>query len=99
MNPAFGAQESKAFVPLFSNTASKVCAEFPETPHVSFTAASLQLVSKWKDLIGSSPYQESIFDITAWLSRATLDAIGVGEINFFAALFFRYSRWHGRSCF
>jgi len=34
MNPAFGAQESKAFVPLFSNTASKVRAEFLETPHV-----------------------------------------------------------------
>ncbi|KAF8161361.1 cytochrome P450 [Crassisporium funariophilum] len=63
MNPAFGAKESKAFVPIFSSYAAK-------------------LGNKWKDVIFASQDQTSIVDIPAWVSRATLDAMGAAAFDY-----------------
>ncbi|KAL0067427.1 hypothetical protein AAF712_005412 [Marasmius tenuissimus] len=61
MNPAFGAPEAKALVPVFSEAASV-------------------LTNKWKDLLSLSQNGDGtegqVFDMTKWVSRATLDAIG-----------------------
>ncbi|KAK1227410.1 hypothetical protein PQX77_009595 [Marasmius sp. AFHP31] len=59
MNPAFGAPEAKALVPVFSEAASV-------------------LTNKWKDLLSLSQDEAEgqVFDMTKWVSRATLDAIG-----------------------
>ena len=37
---------------------------------------------KWLEIIGSSSDQKAVFDIPAWLSRGTLDAIGQGTSVF-----------------
>ena len=37
---------------------------------------------KWLEIIGSSSDQKAVFDIPAWLSRGTLDAIGQGTSLF-----------------
>lgn len=36
------------------------------------------MCTKWMDIIGNSTDQHAVFNIPAWLSRATLDAIGQG---------------------
>jgi hypothetical protein len=36
--------------------------------------------NKWIDIISNSKERSVVFNVAAWLSRATLDAIGEGEI-------------------
>jgi hypothetical protein len=36
--------------------------------------------NKWMDMISNSEEQSAEFNISPWLSRATLDAIGEGKI-------------------
>jgi hypothetical protein len=38
------------------------------------------MCNKWMDMINNSKEQSAEFNIAAWLSRATLDAIGEGKI-------------------
>ncbi|PBK60601.1 cytochrome P450 [Armillaria solidipes] len=68
MLPGFGGPESKAFVPIFSQCAEKMC-------------------NKWKDEIELSNDQSIVLDVTSWISRAALDAIGYAAFDYsFGAL-------------
>ncbi|KAK0489455.1 cytochrome P450 [Armillaria novae-zelandiae] len=68
MLPGFGGPESKAFIPIFSQCADKMC-------------------NKWKDEIELSTDQSIVLDVTSWISRATLDAIGYAAFDYsFGAL-------------
>ncbi|KAK0215088.1 cytochrome P450 [Armillaria fumosa] len=68
MLPGFGGPESKAFVPIFSQCAEKMC-------------------NKWKEEIELSTDQSIVLDVTSWISRATLDAIGYAAFDYsFGAL-------------
>ncbi|KAK0202327.1 cytochrome P450 [Desarmillaria ectypa] len=68
MLPGFGGPESKAFVPIFSECAEKMC-------------------NKWRDEIELSADQSIALDVTSWISRATLDAIGYAAFDYsFGAL-------------
>ncbi|KAJ7478616.1 cytochrome P450 [Mycena galericulata] len=41
-----------------------------------------QIGTKWKDIIGATADQSAVLDITAWASRATLDAIGEAAFDY-----------------
>ncbi|KAF7436931.1 hypothetical protein PC9H_003765 [Pleurotus ostreatus] len=60
MNPAFTAQQLRAFLPLFQSTASR-------------------MTQKWKDLIQAG---EHTFNVSRWLARSTLDAIGEAAFDY-----------------
>lgn len=84
MTPAFGAKESKAFVPLFFAYAAKVLFPpfLPQNINHIFIIR-VQLGNKWKDILIASPKEGSVFNVADWFSRATLDAMGVGTIRLF----------------
>lgn len=68
MLPGFGGPESRAFVPIFSQCAEKMC-------------------RKWEEEIELSTDQSVVLDVTSWISRATLDAIGYAAFDYsFGAL-------------
>ncbi len=78
MLPGFGGPESKSFFPIFFACAEKVnlCL------HDSFIIYSRLLSrwpQKWKEAIELNSDQSITLNVTSWVSRAALDAIGEGE--------------------
>lgn len=78
MQPAFGAGETKALLPIFrgcvervSNVLSLLC--LGDVPKIS------QVTSKWKVILTGTSEPEEIIDVSSWLTRVALDAIGEGE--------------------
>ncbi|KIM40378.1 hypothetical protein M413DRAFT_446565 [Hebeloma cylindrosporum] len=47
-----------------------------------FFAYAAKLGSKWKDILATSPKQESVFNVSDWFSRATLDAMAVAAFDY-----------------
>jgi hypothetical protein len=41
-----------------------------------------QVTSKWNDILTGSPGSQEILDVSNWLNRAALDAIGEGKGGF-----------------
>ncbi|OJA15903.1 hypothetical protein AZE42_11499 [Rhizopogon vesiculosus] len=77
LSPGFGAPESKAFLPLFQGCAESVGTEVtPYSLNSHQQRDPSQLSNKWMDVIMNSKEQSAVLNIPAWLSRATLDAIG-----------------------
>src|SRR5882757_3921714 len=81
MLPAFGGPESKAFFPLF-----KSCAESVGTEVTRYSLNTheqryfSQMSNKWMDIISNSKEQSAVLDVSPWLSRAAMDAIGEGKV-------------------
>lgn len=82
MIPAFGVSETKALLPYFASCAAKVKKKRSNPSRhkaeISFEF-SYQMSTQWKDMISTSLDQSALVNIPAWLSRATLDAIGEGN--------------------
>jgi len=81
MLPAFGAPECKAFLTLFQGCAESVGTESLRILSTLNDDVISQLCNRWMDAINSSKEQSAVLNIPAWMSRATLDAIGEGKIN------------------
>jgi len=81
MNPGFGMKESRALVPIFTKFAMKVRYACCGPCYCCFFTFIQQLSNKWKGLILASSNQEMVFDLTNWISKATLDAMGLGMNN------------------
>ncbi|KAJ7935386.1 cytochrome P450 [Mycena leptocephala] len=47
-----------------------------------FFSYAAQIGAKWKDIIGATADQSAVLDVTAWASRATLDAIGEAAFDY-----------------
>ncbi|KAG2153139.1 cytochrome P450 [Suillus clintonianus] len=47
-----------------------------------FKSCAESMSNKWMDIISNSKEQSVVFDIPAWMSRATLDAIGEAAFDF-----------------
>ncbi|KAJ7750121.1 cytochrome P450 [Mycena maculata] len=47
-----------------------------------FFSYAAQIGTKWKDIIGATADQSAVLDVTAWASRATLDAIGEAAFDY-----------------
>ncbi|KAJ7744693.1 cytochrome P450 [Mycena metata] len=47
-----------------------------------FFSKAAQIGAKWKDIIGVTAEQSAVLNITAWASRATLDAIGEAAFDY-----------------
>ncbi|KAJ7672106.1 cytochrome P450 [Mycena rosella] len=47
-----------------------------------FFSYAAQIGTKWKDIIGATAEQSAVLDVTAWASRATLDAIGEAAFDY-----------------
>ncbi|KAJ6534037.1 cytochrome P450 [Mycena vulgaris] len=47
-----------------------------------FFSYAAQIGTKWKDIIGATADQSTVLDVTAWASRATLDAIGEAAFDY-----------------
>ncbi|KAJ7286895.1 cytochrome P450 [Mycena rebaudengoi] len=47
-----------------------------------FFSYAAQIGTKWKDIIGATADQSAVLDVTAWASRATLDAIGSAAFDY-----------------
>ncbi|KAG1737832.1 cytochrome P450 [Suillus paluster] len=47
-----------------------------------FKGCAESMSNRWADIISNSKEQSAVFDISAWLSRATLDAIGQAAFDF-----------------
>ena len=46
-----------------------------------------QMIRLWSDLVNASPDESTILDLPSWISRATLDAIGLAAFDYeFGAL-------------
>lgn len=78
MSPAFGAPESRALFPIFNRSAEAVSV-VPNPLSADFNLGWSQITLRWKDLLFCSPTGTVALDVSDWLSRATLDAIGEGE--------------------
>ena len=81
MLPGFSGPDAKAFVPIFSGCASKVrwiCVDLM----LDILPMIAKLGAKWRDIITSSTDPSVVLDIPSWASRATLDAIGEGQLIF-----------------
>ncbi|KAI9452156.1 cytochrome P450 [Russula earlei] len=76
MAAAFSVPHLKTFLTQFQRTAAKASG-----------LTCQQLAQKWKDEIATDKNQEPILNLSAWLSRATLDIIGEAGFDFdFGAL-------------
>ncbi|KAH8103445.1 cytochrome P450 [Cristinia sonorae] len=62
-------RQRKVMLPAFGTPESK--ALFP-----IFSRCAAKITTKWKDMLFDAPGQTSIFNVTNWLSFATMDAIG-----------------------
>ncbi|KAJ3892341.1 cytochrome P450 [Lentinula edodes] len=47
-----------------------------------FSSCAAMLCSRWTDIISASSEQYQVFNVSEWMSRAALDAIGQGLMNF-----------------
>ncbi|KAG7095748.1 hypothetical protein E1B28_006458 [Marasmius oreades] len=47
-----------------------------------FSAVASSVTNKWKDLLSISNDRSEVFNIPAWISRATLDAIGLAGFDY-----------------
>ncbi|KIM48379.1 hypothetical protein M413DRAFT_16317 [Hebeloma cylindrosporum] len=47
-----------------------------------FSAYAAKLGNKWKDVLVASPKEGSVFNVSDWFSRATLDAMGVAAFDY-----------------
>ncbi|KAJ3995670.1 cytochrome P450 [Lentinula boryana] len=47
-----------------------------------FSSAAATLCSRWTDILSVSPEQRQPFDVSDWMSRATLDAIGQAAFDY-----------------
>jgi len=77
VQPAFGAGETKALLPVFRGCVERVSIILSllclgDVPSIS------QVTSKWKDILTGTSEPEEIIDVSSWLTRAALDAIGEG---------------------
>ncbi|KAJ3807309.1 cytochrome P450 [Lentinula aff. lateritia] len=52
-----------------------------------FCSCAAVLCSRWTDIISASSEQYQVFNVSEWMSRAALDAIGQGSMNFRRASF------------
>ncbi|KAG7448645.1 cytochrome P450 [Guyanagaster necrorhizus] len=70
----------KVMLPGFGGPESK--SFFP-----TFFACAEKMAQRWKDSIEVSPDQSTVLDVSSWISRATLDAIGQAAFDYeFGAL-------------
>jgi hypothetical protein len=77
--PAFASTETKSYIPIFHQTAQKV--KLIDILHfIGITYGLVQLCNKWKDIIKERGKGQVTIEVSRWLSRATLDAIGQGGI-------------------
>ncbi|TFY63091.1 hypothetical protein EVG20_g6460 [Dentipellis fragilis] len=84
VNTAFTAPQLKSFLGLFQQQSSKV-SRFDLFSHPLCNERNcLKLVQKWNDEVGAA---DSVINIAPWLSRLTLDIMGIAGFNFeFGAL-------------
>ncbi|KAF8963608.1 cytochrome P450 [Flammula alnicola] len=47
-----------------------------------FNHHSAKLTTKWKEHILASPNQKSVFEVSSWFARSTLDAMGVAAFDY-----------------
>lgn len=74
INPAFTASQLRSFLPLFRQSAAKVCHLWLRC--VANRLMRLKLSQRWKDGPLSGAPEGAVIDVSNWLSRTTLDVIG-----------------------
>ena len=78
VQPAFGAGETKALLPVFRGCVERVSSLFSLLCLGDVLKVS-QVTSKWKDILTGTSEPEEIIDVSSWLTRVALDVIGEGE--------------------
>ncbi|PPQ93824.1 hypothetical protein CVT25_013533 [Psilocybe cyanescens] len=65
----------KIMMPAFGNKESKDLVPL-------FFSHACKVVHKWKDIVDLSASQESVLDVSDWIARATLDAMGAAAFDY-----------------
>ncbi|EGO00602.1 hypothetical protein SERLA73DRAFT_104941 [Serpula lacrymans var. lacrymans S7.3] len=47
-----------------------------------FSRCAEQLTTQWKDILDDEKSGEKVFNVSAWMARATLDALGLGAFDY-----------------
>jgi len=76
----------------FSTSISWLCyrGKCASVQHPYIDSCLIQLTARWKDIVGATAEQSTIFNIPGWLSRALLDAIGEGKLSLYLVFFFPF---------